>query len=196
MADQGSGPGPVVGADDIRMGFVGRAGDQHDRGAHRQQGQLLRADNALGNEQPVDLRGDLLHPPESGRLIIAAQQGNQQRPLDLAQRELDAPQDFFDEQQALLLDVGVGTPAFDRDEPDHFLAVPGHALGRAVGYVAERLYHLEHALPGRRADPIVPVNYPRDRSGGDSGLTRHIVESGGPRTAESGRPVASRGRPP
>jgi len=74
--------------------------------------------------------------------------------------------------------------------------VPGHALGRAVGYVTERLYDLEHALPGRRADPILLVNYPRDRSGGDSGLTRYIVESGGRRTAESGRPVASRGRPP
>jgi hypothetical protein len=37
------------------------------------------------------------------------------------------------------------------------------------------------------------VNDPRDRSGGDSGLTRHIVERGSRGTAEPGRPVGSRG---
>ena len=141
VADERLGPGTVVGVDDVDVRLVRRAGDQHDRQPGRQPGQLLRADDALGDQQPVDLAGHRLQPLVGG--VAGLEERDQQRPADLAQRGLDAAQHLLDEQQAGLLDVGIGAAALDGDQADHLLALPGQALRRPVRDIAERLDHLE-----------------------------------------------------
>jgi hypothetical protein len=192
VADRRPGAGPVVDAEDVGVRLAGGAGDQHDRDPGRHSRQMLGADDPLGDEQPVDLGRDLLHPPVGTGRVVVPQQGDQQRPFDLAERGLHAAQYLFDEQQALLLDIGVRAAAFHCQQADHFLALPDHALRRAVGNVAERLDHFQHARPGGRPDPVLAVDHPGDRSRRDPRRPRDVVERRGRRNAEPGQPVPPR----
>jgi hypothetical protein len=174
VAHQRPGPGAVVGVHDVGFRLIGGTGDQHHRDARSQPGHVLLVD-ALGDQQPVDLRRHLLQPLEGTGVVGGAAHGDEHRPAEGAQDGLDAAQHLLDEQQAFLLDVGVRAAARDGDEPDHFLAPADHALGRAVGHVPEGLYDLKDAPPSRGAHPVLAVHHPRDGSGGHSRLARHVV---------------------
>ena len=189
-------PRAVIDADDVGRQAHRIGGDEGDRDARGQQRQLLGVGDTLGDDHPVDLGRDLLHPLVRARQAGAAQEGDQHRPAEIAQRALDSAQHLLDEQEGLALDIGLGAAALDGDQPDHFLAPLGQALGRAVGDIAERLDGVEHALPGRQADPFLAVDHPRDGGGGDAGRARHVVERGGRRTARPARPVVFHQRLP
>jgi len=160
VARQLPGASAIVDVHDVGIRLVRGAGNQHDRDAPSKPGQVLRWVDALGDQQPVDLRRNLLQPPVRTRVVGGVAHRDQHRPFRSAQRGLNAAQHLIDEQQAFMLDRGVRTAAFDGDEADHFLALAHHALRRAVGDVPQRLDDLEYSLPGRRANLVVAVHHP------------------------------------
>jgi hypothetical protein len=179
VADHRPGPRAVVGADDVGVRRVRRAGDQHDRDTRGKLLQLLRGLNALGYQQPVDLGGHLLQPVVGVPVVGGAAHRDQHRPAERAQRRLNAAEHLLDEQQARLLDLGVRAAGLDGDEPDHFLAPAGHALRRAVGDVAQGLDDLKHPLPGGRADAVLAVHHPGNGRRRHSSLASHVIKRAG-----------------
>jgi hypothetical protein len=175
VAHQCHGPGAVVGVHDVDARLVGGTGDQRDRDARSQPGQVFLRVDALGDQQPVDLRRDLLQPGVGARFVGGTTEGDQHGPAERAERGFNPAQHLLDEQQPLLLDLRLRAAAFYGDEPDHFLAPADHALGRAVGYVPQGLNDLKDTPPGRRANPVQAVHHPRDGGGGHPRLTRHVV---------------------
>jgi threonine aldolase len=187
VLDKGRGPPAVVGDERIGIRLVHRPGDQHDRDPGREPSQLLEAEGALDDEHAVDLRRDLLDPPQGRGRVVVMHEGDEQRPLGIPQCPLDAALHHVPEQQPLCLDVGVGTAAVHGEQPDDLLALPCHALRGTVGEVAERLDHVQHPLAGSGTHPFQVVEHPRDGSGGDISLTRHVMQGNSLRHSESGR---------
>ena len=176
----------LLSADHDIVRLVGGAGDQHDRGARGEQGEMLGTRRSR-DQQPVDLGRDFLQPLVGGP-DRRPEQRDEQRPLDRAERGLDAAEHFLDEQQALLLHVGSGL-RLDGDQADHFLALAGHALRGAVGDVARGPRSPRAPLPGLRPDPVLAVHHPGHGRRENSGLAGHVVERRGGQACGPGRPI-------
>ena len=113
---------------------------------------------------------------KSGVRPVGLHEGDQQRPVVVADPRLDAAQHLVVVEQAHVLDVLRLYLALDAHHADDVLAAAGQALRGAVGHVAEFLDGLLHPGPGRLAHPVLAVHHPRDRRGGDAGQARHVVE--------------------
>src|ERR1035441_361847 len=109
-------------------------------------------------------------------IIGALQEGDEQRPVMIADPRLDAAQHLVVEQQVHVLDVVLPRRALHADQADDVLAAAGQALGGTIGYVTELVDGLLHPDPGGIANPVLAVHHPRDRRGGNAGQVGDVVE--------------------
>ena len=176
MGDHGGRAGQVVGRHHVDGLLVRGAREDHYGDTRGQALDEGGGDDPLTDQDAVDLAGERLDPGEAG-VVRALQEGDEQRPVMVADPGLHPAQHLVVEQQVHVLDVVLLRLPLHADQADHVLAAAGQALRGAVGHVAELLDGLLDPDPGGLAHPVLAVHDPRHRRGGDAGQARHVEES-------------------
>ena len=164
----------------VRGHHVGRplaraARDDHDGQPPGQALDERRWDDALAEEQPVDLAGQRQQPGQvrSGVLDV----GDQHRLVLGADERLDAAQNLVVEQQRHALHVVLHLcPGLHADQADHVLAPAGQALRGTVRDVSQLLDDLEHARAGGVPDQVLAVHDPGNGGDGDLGQAGDVIQ--------------------